>query len=276
MSVMCKFFKRIILIVRKNTWNAADWAKTLLKALTDWGIPHVIISDRDHKFISDFWKVSFDILDINFLTSITYHSQTDKQSEQMNQTVKIALCYYLTSNQVGDWSEQLFIIRGTLNNLSSALTSQSSNKILYNFQLRDSLVRLNWELILTDFIKEQEIHRSEVTDVIVFANTDDKLRYDQHHHSIIMKEEDKAFIKLYKDYTLLRIKKLKFVNQRTSFFRIIHWIRNLAYELDISKNWKIHPVILVTQLELALKQADFYSWQEKPEKLPLMTEFNEK
>ena len=224
----------------------------------------------------NFWKAFFNILGVDFLILTAYHSQTDKQLEQINQTVKIALHYYLISNQKRDWSEQLFIIRGMLNNLPSALISQSLNEILYDLWLRDSLVRLNWELISINFIKEWEIYRSETADVIAFANMDVKLRYNQHHYLITMKEEDKAFIKLHKDYTLPEIKKLKFINQRTSPFRIICWIRNLAYKLDLPKNWKIHPVISVAQLKPALKQADLYSWQEKSEKSSSVTEFNKK
>ena len=93
----------------------------------------VTLSISDHTIIMNFiLTLSETLTDFN-ITLTAYHSQTDKQSEQMNQTVEIVLHYYLTSNQRRDWSEQLFIIRGTLNNLPSVSTDQSLNEILYDF-----------------------------------------------------------------------------------------------------------------------------------------------
>lgn len=54
MSVTCKFSKRVSLVPGKNTWAANDWSDALLERLeiADWGLPKIIISDRDKKFLS--------------------------------------------------------------------------------------------------------------------------------------------------------------------------------------------------------------------------------
>lgn len=57
----------------------------------DWGLPKVIISDRDPKFLVELWKIVFDKFEIKLLYSTAYHSQSDGQSERTNQTVEIAL-----------------------------------------------------------------------------------------------------------------------------------------------------------------------------------------
>jgi Integrase zinc binding domain len=56
LSVTCKFSKRVTLIPGKNTWGAKQWANALLERLwiADWGLPKVILSDRNRKFLSEF------------------------------------------------------------------------------------------------------------------------------------------------------------------------------------------------------------------------------
>jgi hypothetical protein len=54
-TVTCKFSKRIALIPGCTTWKAEQWAEALVQRLTDldWGLPKIIISDRDPKFVSE-------------------------------------------------------------------------------------------------------------------------------------------------------------------------------------------------------------------------------
>ena len=93
MSITCKFSRRISLNPGKNTFTAADWAGRLLRRLrkVDWGIPKVIISDRDRKFLSELWSTLFDMLGVKLLYSTAYHPQTDGSLERTNQTIEIAL-----------------------------------------------------------------------------------------------------------------------------------------------------------------------------------------
>ena len=75
MSVTDKFSKRVTLIPGKDDWTAAQWAEALLDQLwlADWGLPKVIISDRDRKFLSNFWTALFKKLGVQLFYSIAYH-----------------------------------------------------------------------------------------------------------------------------------------------------------------------------------------------------------
>ena len=97
MSVTCKFSKRVTLIEGTNIWSAEDWAHAFLKRLDliDWGLPGELITDRNPKFLSRFWKALFAKLGVNLLYSTAYHPQTDGSSERINQTVKIALWFFV-------------------------------------------------------------------------------------------------------------------------------------------------------------------------------------
>ena len=109
LTVSDKFTKWVLLLSKKSIYSVTDWANVLLLSLIDhdWDISYQIISDYNHKFLSFFWQVLFKKLDTKLLTSTVYHSQTDDQSEQINQTVKIALYYFLTSSE---WADEVFII----------------------------------------------------------------------------------------------------------------------------------------------------------------------
>ena len=60
-NVIDKFTKRITFIPKKSIYNASQWVNTLLDRLliTDWGIPIIIISDRNPEKISDIWLFFF-------------------------------------------------------------------------------------------------------------------------------------------------------------------------------------------------------------------------
>ena len=55
----------------------------------------MIISDRDPKFLGEFWKGLWKALSTKLAFSTAYHPQTDGQSEVENQTVEIALRYHV-------------------------------------------------------------------------------------------------------------------------------------------------------------------------------------
>lgn len=97
-----------IIALYQQKWSASQWENTLLNQLNipNWGIPKVIISDRDWNFFSKLWLAMFKKLRVNLLYSTTYHLQTDRQSERGNQTLEIALrfqIFYDTSYRRANW-----------------------------------------------------------------------------------------------------------------------------------------------------------------------------
>ncbi|GKB62133.1 putative reverse transcriptase domain-containing protein [Tanacetum coccineum] len=67
------------------------------------GVPFSIISDRDGKFTSYFWKTLNKALSTRFDISTTYHPQIDSQSERTIQTLEDMLrAYVLDFGKVGD------------------------------------------------------------------------------------------------------------------------------------------------------------------------------
>jgi hypothetical protein len=62
------------------------------------GVPTTIISDRDDKFLSHFWRTFWLTLGTKLLFSTTCHPQTDGQIEVVNCTMSTMLRGVLKSN----------------------------------------------------------------------------------------------------------------------------------------------------------------------------------
>jgi hypothetical protein len=92
MSVTDKLSKCVRLPIGRTDYIAVDWATVYWNEVyPDWGFPNCIISDRDPKFLSEFWQGLFAMAKTKLLASTAYHPQTDGQSERTNQTTEIAL-----------------------------------------------------------------------------------------------------------------------------------------------------------------------------------------
>ena len=82
MVVVDKLSKATHFIPIKTTYKAANIADNFIFRLH--GIPKVIISDRDPKFTSNFWKSLFKGLNTTLNFSTSFHPQTDGQTERVN------------------------------------------------------------------------------------------------------------------------------------------------------------------------------------------------
>lgn len=243
-----KFTKKVLLLSGQNTWNAVDWANAVIVALYehDWGIPRSFISDRDSKFMSVFWKTIFERLGVTFLTSTAYHPQTDGQSERTNQTVEIALRYYIGRDI--NWRKALPFISAILNNSTNAATGFAPNELAYGFRVNDN-VNLLEDLPQQDFEKLRLLKREAADDAISFANAMTKARYDSRHTPMEFRVGDKAYLNLHHGYEIPGQGNHKLHQQRVGPFEILRKVGYLAYELKLSPIMRIHPVVSVAQLE---------------------------
>ena len=95
-------------------------------------VPRTIVSDRDVKFLSYFWKTLWGKLGTKLLFSMMGHPQTDGQTEVTNRTIGALLRALIQKNLKG-WEECLTIAEFAYNRTLHSTTGYSPFDIVYGF-----------------------------------------------------------------------------------------------------------------------------------------------
>jgi hypothetical protein len=258
LTVTDKFTKAVKLLVGKNTYSAEDWASRYWQSIYPaWGLPSAIISDRDPKFLSQFWKGLFEKAGTRLLTSTAYHPQTDGQSERTNQTFEIALRHYVNIHQT-NWADLTDIVEASINTAISATTKKSPFELLYGFNPKHVLemVSSNGVENADDWASLREIYRQEANDAIVNAQATMAAQMDRKSIPVSYVVGDKVYLKLHHGYTLPSTIKPKISQQRAGPFVVEAIVGKNACRVALPPTWKIWPVISVSFLEPAPKGID--------------------
>ena len=110
MVLVDKLSKEAHFIPIKTTYKVANLADISLKKIFRLhGIPKVIISDRDPKFIGNFWKSILKGLNTTLNFSALFHPQTDGKTERVNQVLEYLLRMYV-KEQPGKWEDYLHLV----------------------------------------------------------------------------------------------------------------------------------------------------------------------
>ena len=108
-----------------TTIDAAGAAKLFRdRVVAAHGLPVSIISDRDARFTSDFWKALVGLLGIQHKMSSAFHPQTDGQTERVNRVLEEYLRHYVNPSQ-DDWDEWLSMAEFSYNNSVHEATKET-------------------------------------------------------------------------------------------------------------------------------------------------------
>jgi hypothetical protein len=250
LTVSCPASKRTLLIPGYATYSAANWATVLARQLllADWGMPRVIISDRDRKFTSPFWRQLWAEFGTRLAMTTAYHPQADGLSERKNQTVEIAIRFYYIEHPHANWTHLLPSLQWSLNGALNAGTKMSAHEYIYGFRPQSALDAITPMEVTPDLPFLREAMRREAQLAMDFAAMRGKRAYDKNHKPIILKAGDRVYLRLHDGYHLPGKPSRKWSQQRSGPYEIIRMVGDLACELKLPQNMKIHPVISVQQL----------------------------
>ncbi|KAL1947388.1 hypothetical protein VTO73DRAFT_14349 [Trametes versicolor] len=99
------------------------------------GLPSSIVSDRDSKFISKFWREVHRLLGTKLLMSTAYHPQTDRTSERAVRTVSQILRAMVDPNQ-RDWARKVPLVEFAMNSSRSVSTGFAPFELTGGFMPR--------------------------------------------------------------------------------------------------------------------------------------------
>ena len=96
------------------------------------GIPESIVSDRDTKFTSIFWKELHRLMGRKLLMSTAFHLQTDGATERANRSIAQILCT-VVSNDQQDWSDKCPMVEFAINSSINATTGYTPFELNYRY-----------------------------------------------------------------------------------------------------------------------------------------------
>ena len=156
---------------------------TFTRVMTQVLHPKAIVSDRDVKFISYFWKTLWHMLGTKLKFSTAFHSQTDGQMEVVYRSLGNIL-RIIVGEHLGSWDLKLSIAKCVDNTSVNKTTGRSPYEIVYVFRPKQPI-----DLILVaDHYRESEsistlasdVHElhKEISDMIAHNNANYKLWAD--------------------------------------------------------------------------------------------------
>uniref|UniRef100_A0A2N9IY00 RNA-directed DNA polymerase n=1 Tax=Fagus sylvatica TaxID=28930 RepID=A0A2N9IY00_FAGSY len=218
------------------------------------GVPRSIVSDRDVKFLSYFWKVLWGKLGTKLLFSTTCHPQTDGQTEVVNRTLSTLLRTIIQKN-LKNWEDCLPFIEFAYNRSVHSTTEFSPFEIVYGFNPLTPLDLLPLpvnERTSLDGQKKAEmvkkLHES-VRQHIEKKNEQYANKANKGRRQVIFQPGDWVWVHMRKERFPAR-RRSKLHPRGDGPFQVLERINDNAYKLDLPGEYNISATFNVSDLSL--------------------------
>ncbi|KAK8708384.1 hypothetical protein V6N13_059426 [Hibiscus sabdariffa] len=150
------------------------------------GVPRTIISDRDVKFISHFWKVLWGKIGTKLLYSTTCHPQTDGQTEVINRILG-ALIRTVFGKNTHHWEECLPSVEFAYNRSIHTTTGYSPFEVVYGFNPLTAL-----DLVPLPLEHISSIDGEKKADLVKSIHAKAKKRMEKTYETIAKKNQQRT------------------------------------------------------------------------------------
>ncbi|KAH9686118.1 Endonuclease [Citrus sinensis] len=251
--VVDRFSKMAHFIPCHKTDDATSIANLFFKEIVRLhGVPRSIVSDRDAKFLSHFWKTLWGKLGTKLLFSTTCHPQTDGQTEVVNRTLSTLLRAIIQKN-LKTWEECLPHVEFAYNRTVHSATKFSPFEIVYGFNPLTPLDLLPLpidERASMDGKKKAELVKQ------LHERTRQHIEKRTEQYATQANKGRKQVVFQPGDWVWVHMRKERFPAQRRSKllprgdgpFQVVARINDNAYKLDLPGEYNVSATFNVSDL----------------------------
>jgi hypothetical protein len=253
MVVVDKLTKVAHIIPINITHEVANIVYIYLKEIAQLhGMPKTIVSNRDPKLTSNFWKVLFKGFGKNMHFSIAYHPESDGQIERVNQVIEHMIRMYVM-DKPSKWEDYLHFIEFAYNNVYQASLKMSPFEALYG---RKCNKPMSWDnpadraMVGSELLREMEEKMMKIKQNLKVAQDRQKSYVDKSRTHKEFKVGDHVFLKVKANRSSLNLGICS--NLATHFygpFEILERIGPVAYIFSLHAPMCIPNVLHVSLLK---------------------------
>ncbi|KAL0561078.1 hypothetical protein IC582_001496 [Cucumis melo] len=237
----------------KSTYTASKWAQLYMSEIVRLhGVPVSIVSDRDARFTSKFWKGLHTAMGTRLDFSTAFHPQTDGQIERLNQVLEDML-RACALEFPGSWDSHLHLMEFAYNNSYQATIGMAPFEALYGRCCRSPVC---WGEVGEQRLMGPELVQStneaiqKIRSRMHTAQSRQKSYADVRRKDLEFEIGDKVFLKVAPMKGVLRFERKGKLSPRfVGPFEILERIGPVAYRLALPPSLStVHDVFHVSML----------------------------
>ena len=235
------------------------------------GWPKAIITDRDGRFLDQFWQAMCAQVGARQIMSTAHHHETAGQAERMNRVLEEMLRHFV-SGKMDDWDDLLAAAEFAVNNSFQRSIMDTPFHLNYGYHPAVPLdVGVSPNPDVNDFLTaqqsmmqaagtyhafaQQRLNADKIatlvqkaTDHLVLARNRQEQYANMHRSPAEYKPQDQAMLKT-KHLNLAHWPSRKLFPLWLGPFTVLKKVNAVSYELAIPKHWPIHDVFHVNLLK---------------------------